>query len=279
MIDTVLFDLGDTLINLGIDRAQADDLFESGARDTYDYLAPHHRDLPTFAVYRRCHFRAIRNAYVWSRLICRDFNVEHVIDKVCRRLGVHLHPPELHELAWVWYRPVLRKSSVDSGVHAMLERLRATGTRMAIVSNTFIPSHCMDRHLEHEELLEYFPVRVYSSHTSYRKPHPRIFQIALEQLGVPAQRCAFVGDLLQADIRGARKLGMKTVWKPARGTAARHLRSAKHRTGADAYIRTLAFLQDVLPTLGWVPPRPLPADFRPRHRVHRPPSEHAKAKA
>jgi putative hydrolase of the HAD superfamily len=271
MIDTILFDLGDTLVNLGIGRAQADDLFEAGARETYEYLTAHHAraggregDLPTFAVYRRCHFRAIRNAYLWSKLRCRDFNVEHVIGNVCNRLGINLHPPELHELAWVWYRPVLSKSSVDPGVHAMLERLRATGTRMAIVSNTFVPSHCMDRHLEHEGLLEFFPIRVYSSHTHYRKPHPRIFRIALEQLGAEPKNCVFVGDLLKADVAGARKLGMKTVWKPARSISVAP--DARHR--ADVRIKSIAHLPEVLPALGWKAPRALPADFRPRFRHH-----------
>lgn len=266
MIDTLLFDLGDTLINLGIGRAQADDLFESGARETYDYLRKHHHhDLPTFAVYRRCHFRAIRNAYLWSKLTRRDFNVENVIGEVCKRLSIHLHPPERHELAWMWYRPVLERSSVDAGVHETLERLRATGTRLAIVSNTFIPSHCMDRHLEHEGLLEYFPIRVYSSHTSYRKPHPRIFQIAMEQLGVEAKQCIFIGDLLKADIGGARKLGMKTIWKPAKGATVSD--DAKHK--ADVRLRSIAQLPEVLPGLGWKPTHVLPADYRPRVRQHR----------
>ena len=270
MIDTLLFDLGDTLVNLGIDREQADDLFEAGARETFDYLKRRHSDLPTFAIYRRCHFRAIRNAYLWSKLRARDFNVEHVIGKVCHKIGVNLHPPELHELAWRWYRPVLKKSSVDHGVHAMLDRLRATGTRMAIVSNTFIPSHCMDRHLEHEGLLEFFPVRVYSSHTSYRKPHPRIFRIAMELLGVEPHNCAFVGDLLGTDIHGARKLGMKTIWKPAHSTRV----PATKRHKADARISSLAHLPEVLPGLGWVPPRALPADFAPRHPVRKPHVKH-----
>jgi HAD superfamily hydrolase (TIGR01662 family) len=265
MIDTLLFDLGDTLINLGIGRAQADDLFESGARETYDYLERKHPELPTFAVYRRRHFRAIRNAYLWSKLTRRDFNVENVIGEVCKRLAIHLHPPERHELAWRWYRPVLTKSSVDAGVHDTLERLRATGTKLGIVSNTFIPSHCMDRHLEHEGLLEYFPVRVYSSHTSYRKPHPRIFKIAMEQLGVEPKQCIFIGDLLRADIGGARKLGMKTIWKPAKG--AKVADDAKHR--ADTRVRSISQLHDVLPALGWKPTRALPADYHPRHRSHR----------
>ena len=45
------------------------------------------------------------------------------------------------------------------------------------------------------------------------KPHPAPFLRALEALGVGARDAVFVGDDLGADIRGAKALGMTTVWK------------------------------------------------------------------
>ena len=48
-----------------------------------------------------------------------------------------------------------------------------------------------------------------------RKPHPAIFERALEALGVRAERTLFVGDSLAVDIAGAAALGMRTcqaVW-------------------------------------------------------------------
>jgi putative hydrolase of the HAD superfamily len=44
-----------------------------------------------------------------------------------------------------------------------------------------------------------------------RKPDARIFRAALDRLGVPAERTVMVGDNLEADIVGARRVGMRTI--------------------------------------------------------------------
>ncbi len=46
----------------------------------------------------------------------------------------------------------------------------------------------------------------------YRKPHPRAFEIALARWNIPPEEAAMVGDSLQADIFGARNLGMQAIW-------------------------------------------------------------------
>jgi putative hydrolase of the HAD superfamily len=45
-----------------------------------------------------------------------------------------------------------------------------------------------------------------------RKPHPEIYQKALEKLGVEAAETVFVGDTVDADVQGAKAAGMKTIY-------------------------------------------------------------------
>jgi putative hydrolase of the HAD superfamily len=52
---------------------------------------------------------------------------------------------------------------------------------------------------------------VFSSEVGKRKPHPAIFEAALEALGVEPGRALFVGDRRFEDIRGAKEVGMATV--------------------------------------------------------------------
>lgn len=215
MIDAVLFDLGDTIIDFGVGRREAEILFKKGARLTYDYLDGKKLPVPPFARYFRAHYRCMQRAYAWSKLTRRDFSYADVLARAARKLGLALTPEDLLHLAWLWYKPIGDASHIDAGILHMLIQLRAAGTKLAIVSNTFVPPHCLDRHLREEGLLEFFPVRVYSSTVRYRKPHPRIFEMALDQIGVPASRALFIGDLLKTDIGGAKRAGMRTIWKPA----------------------------------------------------------------
>ncbi len=60
-------------------------------------------------------------------------------------------------------------------------------------------------------LAERLDFAVFSSEVGKRKPHPEIFQRALEALGVEPERALFVGDRLYEDVRGAPELGMTTV--------------------------------------------------------------------
>lgn len=75
---------------------------------------------------------------------------------------------------------------------------------------------------------------VVSSHScGWQKPHRRIFEHALALAGVRAEEAFMVGDRLDADILGAARMGMRSVWR---------------RTGneqADAGVRPDATIEDL----------------------------------
>jgi putative hydrolase of the HAD superfamily len=52
---------------------------------------------------------------------------------------------------------------------------------------------------------------VFSSEVGKRKPHPAIFERALDALGVAPGEAMFVGDRLYEDVRGANEVGMTSV--------------------------------------------------------------------
>ena len=95
--------------------------------------------------------------------------------------------------------------------HALLESLRARGLRLGLVSNAFDPGWLLHRDLEQMGLAQRLDFSVFSSEVGTRKPHPAIFERALEALGVEPENTLFVGDRLYEDIRGAGELGMTTV--------------------------------------------------------------------
>jgi putative hydrolase of the HAD superfamily len=56
-----------------------------------------------------------------------------------------------------------------------------------------------------------FDVEVFSSSCGLRKPDPRIYRIALEQLRVEAAQALFVGDGMNDELAGAERVGMHAV--------------------------------------------------------------------
>lgn len=59
---------------------------------------------------------------------------------------------------------------------------------------------------------EYFDPVIVSGDLGYRKPDPRLFQLALEGLGLPPEDVLFVGNDMYRDVFGASRCGMKTVY-------------------------------------------------------------------
>jgi putative hydrolase of the HAD superfamily len=60
-------------------------------------------------------------------------------------------------------------------------------------------------------LLDYFDPIVVSGDHGYRKPDRRLFQLALDGMGVAAEHALYVGNDLHRDISGAQEAGMHTV--------------------------------------------------------------------
>ncbi|WP_181783664.1 HAD family hydrolase [Pseudonocardia pini] len=60
-------------------------------------------------------------------------------------------------------------------------------------------------------LLERFSPVVVSGDHGFRKPDPRLFALACEGIGVPADQTLYVGNDMHRDVFGAREAGMRTV--------------------------------------------------------------------
>lgn len=63
---------------------------------------------------------------------------------------------------------------------------------------------------------EYFDFAFLAQDIGAAKPHPDMFHAAIERAGVPAAQMVHVGDDPEHDVRGAREVGMRTVWLNAR---------------------------------------------------------------
>lgn len=104
---------------------------------------------------------------------------------------------------------------MEDDLIATLSKLKSAGIKLGILSNTFIHSSSVERHLRLLKILDFFTVRLYSYQFGFRKPDIRMFQTVAEKIGEPPENILFVGDRIKNDIEPARKAGMKTALKAA----------------------------------------------------------------
>src|SRR5690242_12463707 len=182
MIRGILFDLDGTLLRFkpaaksaAARRAARAELFHEGAQRTYAFLGSKGCALPTFEHY--C--KAQRAAFQWAQWVTWLTDTEpdgrRALRRVCAELGLQRDQGSLAKLGWLWYEPIAKTARVADGVIPTLASLRDAGIRLGLVVNTPHQGAVIDRHLEAENLLEFLPVRAYSSEVGVAKPHPRIF--------------------------------------------------------------------------------------------------------
>ena len=226
----ILFDLGEPLLDFG--HVNVHSLFKDGAKLAYEYLQSLDQPLPSFTGYHLRQLWAIRWRYFLSRFTRREFNSLELISSLGRRMGHRLSESQNLELSWLWYKPLSNQSRAEDGLLEMLRGFTAAGLTLGVISNTFIAGKVLDRHLRAEGLEELLPIRVYSSEVGYRKPHRRIFEIALQRAELPPEATIFVGDSPRIDVKGANQAGLVSVLKDAAGRRTRSNIRPRHRIGS-----------------------------------------------
>ncbi len=92
-----------------------------------------------------------------------------------------------------------------------LEILRQRGFHIGLISNTADDTN-VQQLIDRFALRPFFEVIITSAAVGLRKPDPRLFQLALDHFQVPPASALMVGDSLEADIIGANRLGLYSVW-------------------------------------------------------------------
>ena len=210
-IEAVLFDLGDTLLHFG--KLSKGQLVEDALRRSYAYVQEHNQPVGPFWAYRLLHLWGVRWHLLRSWMTGNDFNSLELLETYGSRNGMTLTPQQWEELNWRWYERLAEVGVVEPGTAEALAALRAMGLKLGVLSNTFIHKSSLERHLEQEQLLDYFPVRLYSYEFPWRKPNVKIFQEAARRVGTEPPHILFVGDLIGKDVVGSLAAGMVAALK------------------------------------------------------------------
>ncbi|MBN2084022.1 MAG: HAD family hydrolase [Anaerolineales bacterium] len=134
---------------------------------------------------------------------------------------------EVYEAHWILFPDSI----------AALEKIRAAGLRMAMLSNASDEEN-VRRMLDNHKLKYFFDPVVISAAIGIRKPDRRAFQPILGAWGIPAGQLVMVGDRLEADILGGKQAGMRTIWLTTEIHAPAN-RKLRGKIAPDAQVKTI----------------------------------------
>lgn len=132
--------------------------------------------------------------------------------EVLRRHGLDLSRERAAEVWDMWNLggPFFGRRLFDDALPT-LEWLRSQGYRLGCVTNRMYGGPRFRQELVDCGLADYFETLAVSCDEGYLKPHPKLFERALRDLGLPPEACAMVGDNPVADVGGANALGMTSI--------------------------------------------------------------------
>lgn len=200
-VKAVLFDLGNTLVkawlpevvfqrvlvSLGISRS-VEDIKEALMKTEEDFQNLNYRSM-----YGKVSYEEYWNK--WDSFVLKHLGLTGN-DRIVRRIQAR------------WFEHV--DCEIYSDVKDTLSKLKRMGLKIGLISTGYEEdiNAIFDKVNLQKEL---FDVIVGANTIKKEKPHPDVFRYALKKLNVSSQETVFIGDNIDADYRGAEKVGIKAI--------------------------------------------------------------------
>jgi putative hydrolase of the HAD superfamily len=114
------------------------------------------------------------------------------------------HRPEMHRFKEIYFEAL----DPNPPMIELMRELKAEGYRMAMLTNNVREWEPLWRPMLPVD--EIFETVVDSAFVGCRKPEPRIYEMTLERIGMPAESCLFIDDVAP-NCEGARAAGLSAV--------------------------------------------------------------------
>ena len=210
-IRAVLFDMDDTLIDWSGAQGDITSIETRHLRNVYHYLARQNHPLPPFPLFFE-QFRTTMFA-VWAEAKKDWTGVSFV--GVLRTLfaccGLNVAAIDMEAVLRAYDWGVIPGVVPFADAASVLASLKNDGYKTGLITNSMQPIWMREIELSAFGILDYLDARLTSGDVGYMKPHPVIYQRALELLDVAAEAAVFVGDRPENDIAGANQVGLTSV--------------------------------------------------------------------
>jgi HAD superfamily hydrolase (TIGR01662 family) len=145
---------------------------------------------------------------------CVDPNYPDICRRVARMHDMDLTPEQAEELWEEWnLGGLFLGRELFPDVPGTLAELARRGYRLGSITNRGYGGSKFWDEVREFKLDKAFEEIVLSCDVGFLKPHPRIYQYALEKMRLEPDECVMVGDSMRADVEGSKTVGMTAVWR------------------------------------------------------------------
>lgn len=159
----------------------------------------------------------IINRKLWREydldLIGHEYIREHRFPLVMKALGIE-DTSSCADMNTEYLRLLPRKAHLTDSAREILDYLQGR-YRMHIITNGFADIQAVK--MASAEIAHYFEEVVTTQSADAKKPNPRIFDFALQASGAAVSESLMLGDNYEADILGAKAVGLDTVFYNPKG--------------------------------------------------------------
>lgn len=188
MTKAILFDFWGTLADNGV---------RSPLRQAYELLGLYRFTFPEFV-------QQFEEVFMTKK----HETLEDGFKEVFIKFKININDRILNELIGLWNKNWMLARLYEDTLES-LEHFKKEGYKLALISNT--DNFSIEKVIDKFGLSKYFDAVILSYECGLLKTNPKMFDLALEKLGVKKAEAIMVGDSIETDIEGATKAGVKAV--------------------------------------------------------------------
>jgi len=135
-------------------------------------------------------------------------SAEACVEHICQELHVPVNNLQVKQTGRIRLDFTSRNIKPRPEAVEVLTCLKSNGYKTALISDCTTETPLV---WQKTPLNQLFDVTVFSCRVGVKKPDPRIYRLATDQLGVKPQDCLYIGDGSSQELTGALQVGMHPV--------------------------------------------------------------------
>ena len=215
-VETVIFDLGGTLIEYAGEYEHWPELETPGFAAAHKTLSQNGHTVPEFELFRQAGFSHLPR--MWQAATRREANlqVQALLGAALAELGSHHFADEdLLAAAEAYGAAIQAQAFLIEGALAAVTAVKEAGYKVGLVSNTMFPGTMHREDMARFGLLDHFDTTLFSADVNKWKPNADPFLHVLEALGMRPETAVYVGDDPASDMVGGQAAGLRTIYFPS----------------------------------------------------------------